>query len=449
MRRATVWAAARRATSGLSAVLACTLLALFAAPARAADRPNVVVILVDDMGYGDLGAHGASDIRTPNIDRLGREGVRLTNFYANGPVCTPTRAAFMTGRYQQRVGLEWAIQANQKEPGLPATEPSLARLLRDNGYATALFGKWHLGVKPEFGPNAHGFEEFFGILGGNVDMYSHRNINGELDLYEQAVAVERDGYLTDQLTDRAVQFINRSTDRPFFLFVAYNAVHLPFQPPGRVNDRRTRETWQQGTRADYAGMLENVDANIGRLLKALDSRKLTRETMLIFTNDNGGERLSRSAPFFHHKGTLWEGGIRVPCFVRWPGRLPSGRMVHEPAMTMDLTATILAATGTTAPRDRALDGRDLLPVFTGRDRLPTRTLFWRIDRIDRKQKAARQGRWKYLRDGAIDLLFDIEHDPGEREDVSYQHPDTVGELKRALEAWERDVDRIPPRFSVK
>jgi arylsulfatase A-like enzyme len=449
MRRATVWAAARRATSGLSAVLACTLLALFAAPARAADRPNVVVILVDDMGYGDLGAHGASDIRTPNIDRLGREGVRLTNFYANGPVCTPTRAACMTGRYQQRVGLEWAIQANQKEPGLPATEPSLARLLHDNGYATALFGKWHLGVKPEFGPNAHGFEEFFGILGGNVDMYSHRNINGELDLYEQAVAVERDGYLTDQLTDRAVQFINRSTDRPFFLFVAYNAVHLPFQPPGRVNDRRTRETWQQGTRADYAGMLENVDANIGRLLKALDSRKLTRETMLIFTNDNGGERLSRSAPFFHHKGTLWEGGIRVPCFVRWPGRLPSGRMVHEPAMTMDLTATILAATGTTAPRDRALDGRDLLPVFTGRDRLPTRTLFWRIDRIDRKQKAARQGRWKYLRDGAIDLLFDIEHDPGEREDVSYQHPDTVGELKRALEAWERDVDRIPPRFSVK
>jgi arylsulfatase A-like enzyme len=444
-----VWAAARRATSGLSAVLACTLLARFAGPAHAADRPNVVVILVDDMGYGDLGTHGVPDIRTPNIDRLAREAVRLTNFYANGPVCTPTRAAFMTGRYQQRVGLEWAIQANQKEPGLPATEPSLARLLRDNGYATALFGKWHLGFKPEFGPNAHGFEEFFGILGGNVDMYSHRNINGELDLYEQAVAVERDGYLTDQLTDRAVQFIDRSTDRPFFLFMAYNAVHLPFQPPGRVNDRRTRETWQQGTRADYAGMLENVDANIGRLLKALNSRKVTRETMLIFTNDNGGERLSRSAPFFHHKGTLWEGGIRVPCFVRWPGRLPSGRMVHEPAMTMDLTATILAATGTTAPRDRPLDGRDLLPVFTGRDRLPTRTLFWRVDRIDRKQKAARQGRWKYLRDGAIDLLFDIEHDPGEREDVSYRHPNTVGELKRALEAWERDVDRIPPRFSVK
>jgi arylsulfatase A-like enzyme len=438
----------RRMGACLLGVLAFGLLTLFH-PAAAARQPNVVVTLVDDMGFGDIGSYGVPDIRTPHLDRVAREGVRFTNLYANGPVCTPTRAAFITGRYQQRVGLEWAIQANQKEPGLPATEPSLARMLRDNGYATGMFGKWHLGFRPEFGPNAHGFDEFFGILGGNVDMYSHRNINGELDLYEQTTAVERAGYLTDQLTDRSIRFIERHTSHPFFLYVAYNAVHLPFQPPGRPDDRRTRQTWQQGTRRDYAQMLESVDTNVGRILMALDQHKLTRETLLIFTNDNGGERLSRNAPFFHHKGTLWEGGIRVPGLVRWPGRIAAGSRSHEPAMTMDLTATILAATGTDSPADRPLDGRDLLPVLTGTARMPTRTFCWRIDRVDRKQKAARQGRWKYVLDGNIDLLFDIDKDPGERQDLSYQHPQVVGELKGALEAWEREVDRVPLPFRVK
>lgn len=411
--------------------------------------PNVVVILVDDMGYGDIGSYGVTDIRTPQLDRIAREGVRLTSFYANGPVCTPTRAAFITGRYQQRVGLEWAILANQREPGLLTTEPSLARLLKQNAYKTGLFGKWHLGFKPEFGPNAHGFDEFFGILGGNVDMYTHRNINGDLDLYEQTRPVERSGYLTDLLTDKSVEFIERNADRPFFLYVAYNAVHLPFQPPGRPGDRRTRDNWQQGTRDDYARMLESVDANIGRILDVLDRRELARDTLLIFTNDNGGERLSRNSPFFHHKGTLWEGGLRVPCLVRWPDRLPAGVSWNEPAITMDLTATILAATGTRSSTDRPLDGRDLLPALTGVQDGRPRTLCWRIDRDDRKQKAARKGRWKYVRDGSIDLLFDMERDPGEREDVSYQHPEIVRELKAALEAWERDVARDAPRFSVK
>lgn len=430
-------------------VVALCFLLFMHAVADAGRPPNIVVILVDDMGYGDIGSYGVTDIRTPQLDRIAREGVRLTSFYANGPVCTPTRAAFITGRYQQRVGLEWAILANQREPGLLTTDPSLARLLKQNGYKTGLFGKWHLGFKPEFGPNAHGFDEFFGILGGNVDMYTHRNINGDLDLYEQTRPVERSGYLTDLLTDRSVEFIEGSADRPFFLYVAYNAVHWPFQPPGRSGDRRTRDTWHQGTRGDYARMLESMDANVGRILDVLDRRELARDTLLIFTNDNGGERLSRNSPFFHHKGTLWEGGLRVPCLVRWPDRLPAGVSWNEPAITMDLTATILAATGTRSFTDRPLDGRDLLPALTDvQDRRP-RTLFWRIDRDDRKQKAARNGRWKYVRDGSIDLLFDIERDPGEREDVSYQHPEVVGELKAALEAWERDVARDAPRFSVK
>ena len=278
----------RRAAAAFAAVLACLVTVLsLAMPLGAQDarRPNVVVILVDDMGYGDIGSYGVEDIRTPHLDRLAREGVRFTDFYANGAVCTPTRAALMTGRYQQRVGLEWAILLAEKEPGLPATEPTLPRLLRDNGYRTGMVGKWHLGFRPEHGPNAHGFQEFFGILSGNVDMYSHRYRTGERDLWENGRPVEKSGYLTDLLTDRAVSFIEQNAADPFFLYVAYNAVHWPFQVPGRPDDVRTEATWYDGTRAEYARMLESMDAGVGRILDALDRLRLAGDTLVIFTND--------------------------------------------------------------------------------------------------------------------------------------------------------------------
>jgi arylsulfatase A len=196
-------------------------------------RPNVVLMMADDMGYADIGSYGARDIRTPHLDRLAREGVRLTDFYSNGPVCTPTRAALMTGRYQQRVGLEWAtVPTLHPDAGLPVSEPTVARMLKNNGYRTALFGKWHLGYKAEFNPVRHGFEEFFGLLGGNVDMNSHRNRFGTLDCYEGEQVVQKSGYLTDLITARSVEFINQNAREPFFLYVAYNAVHWPFQPPG-------------------------------------------------------------------------------------------------------------------------------------------------------------------------------------------------------------------------
>lgn len=412
-------------------------------------RPNVVFILVDDMGYGDIGSYGVTDIRTPHLDRLAREGVRLTDFYANGPVCTPTRAAFVTGRYQQRVGLEWAIWPGVKEAGLPASETSIARMLKGNGYATALFGKWHLGYKPEFGPVAHGFDEFFGILSGNVDHYSHREENGEPDLYENTRPVEQAGYMTDLITARSVAFIDQHKGDPFFTYVAYNSVHWPFQPPDAPSDIRTRETWYAGTRAGYVRMLESIDAGVGRILAALDRHDLTRDTLVIFTNDNGGERLSRNAPLFHRKGTLWEGGIRVPCLLRWPARLPAGVSSGVPAMTMDMTATILAATGTAPPAGRTLDGINLLPVLLGQQSPSERTLFWRITRDERKQKAARRGRWKYLRDGTIDLLYDLQTDIGERHDVGSANPQVLAELRKLLRQWEQEVDRTPPMFTVK
>jgi len=407
-----------------------------------ARRPNFVVILADDMGYGDIGPYGATDIRTPSLDRLAREGVKLTNAYSNGPSCTPTRAALMTGRWQQRVGLERATTPSDKGAvELPLTEPTVARMLKDAGYRTGMFGKWHLGYDIARGPLAHGFEEFFGILTGNVDMYSHRYRTGLADLYDGTQLVEREGYLTDLLTERAVAFIDRGVNdgggEPFFLYLPYNAVHWPFQPPGNPQDVRTPATWFDGGRADYARMLEAMDAGIGRILAALDRRNLSRDTLVIFTNDNGGERLSRNAPLFHRKGTLWEGGIRVPYLLRWPGTAPAGKVSAQMTITMDLTATILAAAGV-EPR-RPLDGINLLPIWQGRAPLTERAFYWRINSPDRRQKAVRRGDWKYVVDGSIEMLFDLRRDVGERTDLSYRRPAVVKELRDLLAQWEKEV----------
>ena len=285
--------------------------------------PNVVLVMMDDMGYGDLGSYGAPDVRTPNIDRLAREGVRLTDAYANGAVCTATRAALISGRYQQRAGLEWVLtgSAEDRQLGLPVTGTSLPALLKTNGYATGLLGKWHLGWKPEFRPNAHGFDEFFGFLSGAHDYYSNVS-DGPPDLYENETPVEPSGYLTDEITRHAIGFITRHAggDGPFFLEVAYNAVHWPFEPPDRPPTERegsaSRPLRQMpndslpATRADYVRMLERADQGVGEILAALDRSGLKRNTLVIFTNDNGGEWLSRSAPLFHRKGT--------------PGRAASG-----------------------------------------------------------------------------------------------------------------------------
>ncbi len=418
-------------------------------PSAAVRQPNVIFILSDDMGYADIGSYGSKDISTPNLDRLAREGVRLTNCYSNGPVCTPTRTGFVTGRYQQRVGLEWALVPADKDAGLPASETSIARMLKGNGYQTALFGKWHLGIKPEFNPTAHGFDEFYGILGGNVDMYSHRNSGGTPDLYEKTQPVTREGYLTDHITERAITYINEHKSDAFFMYVPYNAVHWPFQVPGTPNDVRTRETWFDGTRRDYKLMLERMDQGVGQILIALDRENLTRETLIIFTNDNGGERLSKNTPLANRKGTLWEGGIRVPCLARWSGHLPAGKVSDQAAITMDWTATILAATNTAPPAGRQLDGINLLPMLQGRAPQAERTLFWRITRDERKQKAVRKGKWKLLRDGNIELLFDLERDPGERHDVGYENQNMLKELRGLLAGWDAEMNRSNPPYLVK
>lgn len=417
--------------------------------AQATRKPNVVFILVDDMGYADLSSFGSKDIRTPNIDRLAKEGVKLTQAYSNGPVCTPTRAAFITGRYQQRAGLEWALTPDMKDAGLPAEEGSIARMLKNNGYATALMGKWHLGSEPEFLPARHGFDEFFGIIGGNADMYSHRNSPGENVLYEGEKTTEVTGYLTEHLERRSVDFIKRQKDKPFFLYLAFNAVHWPFQRPNRPDMVRTRETWFDGTRADYVEMMHSVDRAVGQVLSTLDQQGIAKDTLVIFTSDNGGERLSDNGPYFNTKGTLWEGGIHVPGLARWPAALPKGKVSNQVAVTMDWTATILAAAG--VKPDRQLDGINLLPMLQGKQPEQERTLCWRIDRAGFRQQAIRSGKWKLVTQPTSVglLLFDLDHDPGERRNLFYEHQEKVVELRAKLAEWDREMNQSKPRFSVK
>ncbi len=416
------------------------------AQAGGAQRPNVVLIMTDDAGYGDFGSYGAPDVRTPNIDRLAKDGVRLTDFYANGPTCTPTRAGLITGRYQQRVALERPLGAAADSAlGLKVTGHSLPQLLKANGYVTALVGKWHLGWQPEFGPMAHGFDEFFGFKSGYIDHYQHTSSTGRPDLYENDRPVQVEGYMTDLVTERSIRFIERNAQRAFFLEVAHGAPHWPYQPPGRPSAARDSARHlgafddSTSTRADYVAMVERVDEGVGRILRVLDSLGLRKNTIVIFSNDNGGEWLSRNAPLFHHKGTVWEGGIRVPAIFRWPGHIPAGRVSHQVGITMDLTASILAATGTTVPADMRLEGIDLLPTLEGRAPVIDRTLFWRVMGA-RPQQAVRSGDWKLVWDGRP-MLFNLRADIGERTDLLAREPEVARRLQRLLVAWQQDVDK--------
>jgi arylsulfatase A len=415
-------------------------------------RPNVVLIVADDLGYGDLSSYGAPDIKTPNLDRLAREGVRLTEFYANAPVCTPTRAALLTGRYQQRVLLERPLATNAATPatgldvGLAATGRSLPQLLKNAGYATGLLGKWHLGFKPEFHPNRHGYDYFWGFLAGYIDWYTHVRGDGQSDLWENATPVQHTGYLGHELTKRAVSFISEHSSRPFFLEVTYGAPHWPFQSPHHASTavRRDGSMLQSPadpdppSRKDYADIVEDLDAGIGQILEALRTRGLAEKTIVIFTSDNGGEWLSRNAPFFHRKDTLWEGGIRVPAIFRWTGTVPAGRALSQVGITMDLSATIVALAGA-ATTDSGFEGIDLLPILRGSAPPVVRTLFWRVGKPVGQQRAVRSGDWKLLLDGPQQLLFDLSKDLGERNDLAAAHPDRVRTLKAMIEAWEKDV----------
>jgi arylsulfatase A-like enzyme len=413
------------------------------------DRPNVVLIIADDMGYADLSSYGATDVKTPNIDSLARDGVKLTDFYANGQQCTPTRVGLIAGRYQQRYALEGPLPnpgpaGENAERGLRADGRSLPQLLKNGGYATGLVGKWHLGYKPESSPNAHGFDYFFGVKAGYVDYYQHTNGDGLPDLWEQDRPVTVDGYLTDLITERSLRFLEQNAHQPFFLDVSYTTPHYPYQVPDKpsvaADHARHIQPPEPGTssRADYAAMMERMDRGVGEILRALKTRNLAERTIVIFTNDNGGMWLSNGGPLFNRKGTVWEGGIRVPALIRWPGHIKPGSVSGQVGITMDLTTSILEVTGAPVPpavRARA-EGINLLPIWEGKAPQVARTLFWR----NGMQTAVREGDWKLVNDRNTLMLFDVRHDVSERFDQSNRQQPLVRKLSAAVAAWEQAVD---------
>jgi arylsulfatase A-like enzyme len=332
------------------------------------------------------------------------------------------------------------------ERGLPATGRSLAQLLKNHGYATALVGKWHLGYKPEFSPRAHGFDYFFGLKSGYHDFYRHNDGNGKPDLWENDAPIDVAGYTTDLITERALTFIEQHANRPFFIDVAYNAPHWPYQPPDRPSIARGNAAHlmpgdaDTSTRADYVAMVERVDRGVGEILRSLDRLKLAGNTIVIFTNDNGGEWLSNNGPLFNRKWTVWEGGIRVPALIRWPGRIPSGTVSDQVGITMDLTASILSATGATVPPETRLDGVNLFPIWEGKAPKTERTLFWRTSAGGHSQKAVRSGDLKLVIDGNHTFVFNVRSDAGERHDLARQRQDVAQKLRALLADWERDVD---------
>jgi arylsulfatase A-like enzyme len=418
-------------------------------------RPNILFILADDLGYGDLSCFGRPDYQTPNLDRLAAQGVRFINAYSASPVCTPTRCAFITGRYpaRTRVGLEEPLTERgdlgdkAKTLGLPPDHPTIASLLKQKGYQTALIGKWHLGYLPNFGPLQSGFDKFFGIMSGAADFFTHKDMRGDLDLYEDKVPVERIGYTTELLTARAVEYVSehRPPGQPFYLSLHYTAPHWPWEGPhdqavSRALGRDYDGFTAGGSLKTYAQMMKSLDDGIGEVLQALVRTKQASNTLVIFTSDNGGERFSYNWPFRGQKFSLFHGGIRVPAMVRWPGLTPAGRVSDQAVITMDWTATMLAAGGAQADPAYPLDGQDLSEVLRERRRSYERTFFWR----NSDQDAVVKGRWKYLRDGEREYLFDLGTDEHEQADFRELNPTMFQRLRNEFKEWNSTVLPRPP-----
>src|SRR5882724_2089785 len=365
--------------------------------APSAKPPNIVFILADDLGYADVACYGRPDLKTPNIDHLAAQGLRFLQAYANSAVCTATRTALITGRYQYRLrlGLEEPLVGNA-DVGLPPEHPTLPSLLKKAGYSSTLVGKWHLGVLPKFGPLQSGYDHFYGFRGGALDYYFHNGPDHRDDLWDDDVPVDQTGYLTDLLGSRAVDVVNdyAKSGQPFLISLHFNAPHWPWEAPGdeaetkRVAGTALRD-FDGGTQKTYQRMIEAMDAQIGRVLEALDANGLTENTIVIFTSDNGGERFADTWPFTGKKTDLLEGGLRIPMVIAWPARIAPGRTSDQVAISMDWLPTLLAAAGTAPDPGYPPDGMNLLPALTGDAAVVERKLFWRYKR--KWQRAARIG----------------------------------------------------------
>jgi len=431
-------------------------------------RPNFIVFLTDDQGYGDLSCMGATDFRTPHLDRLAAAGCRFTDWYSNSPVCSPSRASLLTGRYPGNAGVRSILGGHRTASGLPQEMPTLATALKKLGYSTALVGKWHLGLADGSRPDDHGFDEWFGFLAGCVDYYSHifywgMNTGGPAnnpihDLWENGREVFLNGeYLTDVITKRAVDYIRRAAEReePFFLFVAYNAPHYPMHAPKEYVDRFPHLL---PDRRIMAAMLSAVDDGVGAIMAELERQQIAGNTCVFFQSDNGPSRETRNwldgrtDPYYGgttgklkgHKFSLYEGGIRMPALISWPDRIPAGQVISQPGAAMDIFPTFLKAAGGD-PSAYELDGLDVLPMLTDGAPSPHQQIFWEMG----NQTAVRQGNWKLVLKGQLvegappedDVhLSDLSADMAERENLKDAHPDVAKELTEAAEAWRAAID---------
>ncbi len=443
-------------------LVAATALMLVASTGTAAESrrtsppPNVVVILSDDLGYADLGAYGAKDIRTPNLDRLAAEGIRFTDFYAES-VCTPARAALMTGAYPKRVGLHVAVLPPTTKSGLHPNEITIAELLKGRGYTTACIGKWHLGLEPAVLPTAQGFDSYFGMPGPN---------HGASDLYRGTARIAKNAdvprdQITQRFTEEAIKFIQDSRDRPFFLYLAHSAVHIP-----RFASEKFRGRSAAGL---YGDMTEELDWSCGEVFRTLRELKLDERTLVIFTSDNGPA--GRAAPPLHGgKGSTWEAGLRVPFIARWPGVIPAGAVCRELATLRDVFPTFASLTGAALPTDRRYDGHDILPLLRGTAAAKSLTNRLYYYARSGQLSAIREGDWKLhlvapderwwgniASGGLIETkpatplpwLYNLREDIGETRNVAEAHPDLVAQLQHAAREFDRELETQPrPVYQV-
>jgi arylsulfatase A-like enzyme len=403
--------------------------------------PNVIYIMADDLGWGDLSCYGRREYNTPNLDWLASKGVKFTNAYSAGAVSTPTRCAFMTGKYPGRtpVGLMEPLpfkKGNSNLIGLEPSLPTIASILKANNYQTVLIGKWHLGYMPEYSPIKSGFTDFFGYMSGGIDYFTHTDRLIQPDFFENETPVEKPGYTTNLFTDKAVEFISGIHEKPFFLSLNYNAPHWPWEGP---EDSSSKSWNMNGSTEIYKSMMESLDSGIGKVLSAVKKNNLEDNTLIIFTSDNGGERYSYNWPFSGIKASLKEGGIRVPAIVYLKGVVPVNKIINQMSITMDWTKTILNFCKINENTYHEMDGIDLLPIIKGEKSEIERTLFWRT----RTQGAVRKGHWKYHKsktaESDIEVLSDLDFDNMEKSEFKDLQPEIFLKLKEEYSNWDKEM----------
>lgn len=403
--------------------------------------------MADDLGYQGIGCFGNDLIKTPNLDQMAKEGLLFTDFHANAAVCSPTRAALLTGRYQQRAGLEGVIYARgaTRETGLPTAEYTLANALKSAGYATAITGKWHLGYRTAFNPTHYGFDEFYGYVSGNVDFHTHFDNSGVYDWWHNLDTIQETGYATDLITEHAVDFIEKNKDQPFFLYVPHQAPHVPFQgrndPGYRYADNKfTYYGPVEDTDRAYIEMVEVMDEGIGKIRQTLKKLKLEENTLVVFISDNGGEAFGHNGSLKGSKGSLWEGGHRVPAIAHWKGKINPG-LSQATVMSFDWMPTFMALAKANSPDNLRLDGLDLSDHLFHKKALPPRNLFWKY----RKEKVIRQNQYKLLVNEKETLLYDLDKDLGEYHNLATKQPQLVTDLEKLLTEWETEMNQVPQK----